>query len=230
MIPLGDDVRARRFPFVTLTLVGLCVLAFLLELGMGPALAVFLGESSVVPAVFAGTDRRLGALDALLSLLSPDRARRVLLSLFLHGSWLHLLGNTLYLWVFGDDVEARLGRLRFLAFYLLCGWLATLAQVAAQPASRLPLIGASGAIAGVLGAYLALFPRARVTLLLPLGLLAQVRAVLFLPLWLALQLLSAWVGGAPAGGGVAWWAHVGGFAAGLALALVLRPARGRRRR
>lgn len=227
MIPLGDDVRARRFPFVTLTLVGLCVLAFLLELGMGPALAAFLGESSVVPALFAGQDRRLDALDALLSLLSPDRARRVLISLFLHGGWLHLLGNMLYLWVFGDDVEERLGRLRFLAFYLLCGWLAALTQVAAEPASRLPVIGASGAIAGVLGAYLALFPRARVTLLLPLGLLAQVRAVLFLPLWLALQLLSAWVGGPAAGGGVAWWAHVGGFAAGLVLAFVLRPRRRR---
>ncbi len=227
MIPLGDDVRARRFPFVTLTLVGLCVLAFLLELGMGPGVAAFLRESAVVPALFAGSDQRLGPLDALLSLLAPQRARRVLLSLFLHGGWLHLLGNVLYLWVFGDDVEERLGRLRFLAFYLLCGWLAALAQVAAQPASRLPLIGASGAIAGVLGAYLALFPRARVTLLLPLGLLTQVRAVLFLPLWLALQLLSACLEGAAAGGGVAWWAHVGGFAAGLVLVLGLRPWRRR---
>lgn len=185
MIPLGDDVRARRFPFVTLTLVGLCVLAFLLELGMGSGVAAFVHRAAVVPALFSGPDRRLDGLDVLLSLLGPDRARRVLLSLFLHGGWLHLVGNLLYLAVFGDDVEERLGRLRFLALYLICGWLAALAQVAADPASRLPLIGASGAIAGVLGAYLALFPRARVTLLLPLGLLAQVRAVLFLPLWLA---------------------------------------------
>ncbi len=230
MIPLGDDLGARRFPFVTLTLVGLCLLAFLLELGLGPGLGAFLRQAAVVPALFTGPDRRLGGLDALASLLSPDRARRVLLSLFLHGGWLHLAGNLLYLAVFGDDVEARLGRLRFLGFYLLCGWLAALAQVAAEPVSRLPLIGASGAIAGVLGAYLLLFPRARVTLLLPLGLLTQVRAVLFLPLWLGLQLLSAWLAPAEAGGGVAWWAHVGGFAAGLVLAFVLRPARVRRRR
>lgn len=228
MIPLGDDVRARRFPFVTLTLVGVCVLAFLLELGMGPGVTGFLHRAAVVPALFTGPDRRLDGFDVLLSLLGPERARRVLLSLFLHGGWLHLVGNMLYLGVFGDDVEERLGRLRFLAFYLLCGWLAALAQVAAEPASRLPLIGASGAIAGVLGAYLALFPRARITLLLPLGLTWRARAMLFLPLWLALQLLSAWL--APAGqGGVAWWAHVGGFAAGLALVFALRPARSRRR-
>lgn len=228
MIPLGDDVRARRFPFVTLTLVGVCVLAFLLELGMGPGVTGFLHRAAVVPALFAGPDRRLDGFDVLLSLLGPDRARRVLLSLFLHGGWLHLVGNMLYLGVFGDDVEERLGRLRFLAFYLICGWLAALAQVAAEPASRLPLIGASGAIAGVLGAYLALFPRARITLLLPLGLTWRARAMLFLPLWLALQLLSAWL--APAGqGGVAWWAHGGGFAAGLALVFALRPARSRRR-
>jgi len=229
VIPLGDDVRLRRFPFATLALVGLCVLAFLLELGMGPGVAAFLRESALVPALLAGPDRRLDALDALLSLLGPQRARRLLLSMFLHGGWLHLLGNMLYLWVFGDDVEDRLGSLRFLVFYLLCGWLAALAQVAAAPASRLPLIGASGAIAGVLGAYLVLCPRARVTLLLPLGLAAPVRAVLFLPLWLALQLLSAWLAPA-ASGGVAWWAHVGGFAAGLGLVFVLRPRRARRRR
>lgn len=233
MIPLGDDVRSKRFPFATLTLVGLCSLAFLLELGMGAGLGGFLRRAAVVPALFAGADRQLGALDVLASLFSPDRARRVLLSLFLHGGWLHLVGNMAYLWVFGDDVEDRLGGPRFLAFYLLCGWLSALAQVAAEPTSRLPLVGASGAIAGVLGAYLVLFPRARVTTLVPLGLFApllQVRALLFLLLWFAQQLLVAWL--APAGerGGVAWWAHVGGFVAGLLLVFALRPRRPRRRR
>ncbi len=228
MIPLGDDVRSRSFPFATLTLVGLCTLAFLLELGMGAGVAGFLRREAVVPALFTGADRQLGVLDVLASLLDTGRARRVLLALFLHGGWLHLLGNLLYLGVFGDDVEDRLGSLRFLAFYLLCGWLSALAQIAAEPTSRLPLIGASGAIAGVLGAYLVLFPRARVTLLLPLGLAVRARALLFLPLWLALQLLSAWLAPA-ASGGVAWWAHVGGFAAGLVLVFVLRPRRARRR-
>ena len=232
MIPLGDDVRSRSFPFATLTLVALCTLAFLLELGLGPGVAGFVRREAVVPALFTGADRELGASDVLASLLDPGRARRVLLALFLHGGWLHLLGNMLYLWVFGDDVEDRLGSLRFLAFYLLCGWLAALAQIVAEPASRLPLIGASGAIAGVLGAYLVLFPRARVRVLLPLGLLApllQVRAALFLLLWLAQQLLLGWL--APADdGGVAWWAHVGGFTAGLLLVFALRPSRPRRRR
>jgi membrane associated rhomboid family serine protease len=140
--------------------------------------------------------------------------------MFLHGGFLHFLGNMLYLWIFGDNVEDRLGHLRYVLFYLLCGWIAAYAHIWAEPASVLPAIGASGAIAGVLGAYLLLYPRARVVALLPLGLFAplvQIPAVFFLGFWFLQQFLLGTLSGPSASGGVAVWAHIGGFVAGFAL-------------
>ena len=155
--------------------------------------------------------------------------------MFLHGGWAHLLGNMLYLWIFGDNVEDRLGHFRYLVFYLLCGWTASYAHIWSQPASSVPSIGASGAIAGVLGAYITLYPRARVVTLLPLGLFSQLvrlPAAVFLGLWFVQQfLLGAFdlAGPEGKGGGVAWWAHIGGFAAGFVLVRLFRK-RGRRAR
>lgn len=147
-------------------------------------------------------------------------------SLFLHGGLMHLIGNMLYLWVFGDNVEDAMGRPRFLLFYLLCGAIAAMAQVAIAPASPIPLLGASGAIAGVLGAYLTLFPTARILTLIPIFFfirLIAIPAVVVLGIWFALQVLNG-VGSLGATSGVAWFAHIGGFAAGLALVPLLRRA------
>jgi membrane associated rhomboid family serine protease len=238
VIPLKDDVSTRRFPLVNLALIGLNVAAFLFELGLSPyGLDRFLDRAAVMPALYTGSDRVLGPMDAMLTSLDPDLGRRILVSMFLHGGWAHLLGNLLYLWIFGDNVEDRLGHLRYLAFYLLCGWTASYAHIWSQPVSDVPAIGASGAIAGVLGAYITLYPRARVVTLVPLGFLAplvQLPAATFLGLWFVQQfLLGAFDLAAPPGraGGIAWWAHIGGFAAGFVLVWLFRkPRRGSRAR
>ena len=228
MIPLKDDVAARRFPFVTIALIALSAVAFVAELEMGEGVVRFMDRAAVVPVLYTGTDRALGPVDALVTSFDPDLGRRVLVSLFLHAGWAHILGNMLYLWIFGDNVEDRLGHFRYLIFYLACGWTASYAHIWSQPASSVPSIGASGAIAGVLGAYITLYPRARVVTLVPLGFIAplvQVRAVLFLGFWFLQQfLLGAFDLASPGGegGGVAWWAHIGGFVAGFVLVRLFR--------
>jgi rhomboid family protein len=234
VIPLKDDVSTRRFPFVNIALIALNAVAFAMELGMGEGVVRFMDRAAVVPVLYTGTDRALGPAETLVTSFDPDLGRRVLVSMFLHGGWAHILGNMLYLWIFGDNVEDRLGHLRYLIFYLACGWTASYAHIWSQPDSRVPSIGASGAIAGVLGAYISLYPRARVITLLPLGFVAplvQVRAVFFLGLWFVQQfLLGAFDLAAPRGegGGVAWWAHIGGFAAGFVLVWVFRRPNRRR--
>ena len=232
MIPLKDDVSARRFPLVNLALIALNLAAFVFELGLSPAgLVRFMDRAAVVPALYTGADHALAPIEAVWTSFHPDLGRRVLASMFLHGGWAHLLGNMLYLWIFGDNVEDRLGHLRYLAFYLLCGWSASYAHIWSQPVSSVPSIGASGAIAGVLGAYITLYPRARVVTLLPIGFIAplvQLPAALFLGLWFVQQfLLGAFDLAAPAGrgGGIAWWAHIGGFAAGFTLIWLFRKPR-----
>jgi membrane associated rhomboid family serine protease len=232
VIPLKDDVPSRTFPVVNLSLIAINVFLFILELGLGERLEGFLYQAAVVPVLFTGRDHSLSVVELLLGSVKPDLGARVLLSLFLHGGWAHLLGNMLYLWIFGDNVEDRMGHLRYLVFYLLCGWAATFAHVWAEPASRMPSIGASGAIAGVLGAYVSLYPRARVITIIPLGFffpLVQVPAFFFLGFWFLQQFLSGTltlVARTAETGGVAWWAHIGGFAAGFVLvALFQRPQR-----
>ena len=231
MIPLKDDVTARTFPFVNLTLIAANAAAFTMELGMGRALLRFVDRAAVIPVLYTGADHALGPLEAVLTSFDHDLGRRVLVSMFLHGGWAHLLGNMLYLWIFGDNVEDRLGHFKYLAFYLLCGWTASYAHIWSQPVSSVPSIGASGAIAGVLGAYITLYPRARVFTLVPLGIVAplvQLPAAFFLGLWFLQQfLLGAFDLAAPAGGGggIAWWAHIGGFAAGFVLVRLFRKRR-----
>ena len=219
MIPIRDTVRSRTAPVVTVALIAVNCMVFLHEVALGPYLERFVYAYGLIP-------RRLvhwpyGPLD-------PARFLPLLTSMFWHGGWLHLLGNMLYLWIFGDNVEDRLGHLRYLVFYLLAGAAAGLTQVALNPTSTLPTVGASGAIAGVLGAYLVSYPRARVLTFVPLFFLpwfVEVPAFAYLALWFALQLLAGLGSlGAPADvGGVAVWAHVGGFVAGVVLIKLMAP-------
>jgi membrane associated rhomboid family serine protease len=213
MIPLFDTLPSRGVPIVTWILIGLNSLAFFYELSLTPReLEVFLRLVGMVPAQIAA---------------DPTALWTMLTSMFFHGGWLHFLGNMWTLYLFGDNVEDRLGPVHYLLFYLLCGLAAGWAQFAAQPDSPLPAIGASGAIAGVLGAYFAMFPTARVITLVPVffvPLFFEVPAVVYLGVWFLTQLFSGVLslGGAPQIGGVAWWAHIGGFVAGLLLLPVMK--------
>ena len=224
MIPLRDTVRSRSFPAVTVALILANLLVFIQELRAGPALLeriVF--AYGLIPERFSHWTQAGGGA------LSPLRWLPLLTSVFLHGGWLHLLGNLLYLWIFGDNVEDRLGHFRFLGFYLLCGVCAGVLQCWFDPNSPVPTIGASGAIAGVLGAYLVSFPRARVLTFVPVFFIpwiVEIPAVVFLIAWFGMQLLAGlFIQGRELNGGVAWWAHVGGFVAGMLLAWTMPAAR-----
>lgn len=214
MIPLRDVIPSRTTPYVTVTIIVVNALVFVFELRLPLTdRARFIEVYGIVPA----------SVESL----------SVLTSMFLHGGWLHFLGNMLYLWIFGDNVEDRVGHGRFIVFYLTCGLAATLAQVVSNPTSVVPMVGASGAIAGVMGAYFVLFPRSRVLTLLPLFIfweLIEVPAIFFLGFWFLLQLLSG-VGSVGAGqdvSGIAFWAHIAGFATGaVAIFFFRRPERQR---
>lgn len=229
MIPLRDDVRASRLTPANTALIALNVAAFAYELGIGARADLLMSDFGMIPARLAqlpGGHFEQAGLAALLTLVT---------SLFLHGGSLHIAGNMLYLFIFGPAVEERFGHLRYLVFYLLAGVTAGLAMVWMQPDSQVPVVGASGAIAGVLGAYFVLYPRARILTLVPLFVVVefvQVPALLYLLVWFAVQLYAGLSSAAAAGaalGGVAWWAHVGGFLFGLALAPLLARAGSRRR-
>ena len=225
MIPLRDSVPASRPPVVRNALIGACTLMWLLQLtDPSGELALRLG---MVPARLTGEgDGRLGGGSGLGSFYRAyvPEWLTLLTCTFLHGGWLHFLGNMLFLWVFGDNVEDRFGRLPFLCFYLGCGVAASAAHLVSAPGSTVPTIGASGAIAGVMGAYMFLYPKSRVLALVPLGFLlidVVLPAPFFLGYWFVLQLIQGSLDGGH-GGGVAWWAHVGGFAVGAAVAAGLR--------
>jgi len=221
MIPIRDTIPSSRVPVVNYLLVAANLGLFFYEISLGERLLPFIERYAVVPA------RLLGGPLSVRELLTP------LTAMFLHGGWMHVLGNMLYLYIFGDNVEDTLGHGRYLLFYIACGAASFAVQIGFQPASAVPNIGASGAIAGILGAYFLLFPRARVVTLLPLFVfftVVEIPAVVFLGLWFLLQFLSGTVslGRSEAAGGVAWWAHVGGFVAG-AVFLKAFSIRGRRR-
>lgn len=211
MLPLRDVIPSRTFPAVTIALIVANAVVWLYELTL-PAEGIrqFLSTYGVVPARF-------------------DPAA-VLTSMFLHGGWFHVIGNMWFLWIFGDNVEDRMGHRRFLVFYLLCGTGAAIGHVVMAPTSAVPTIGASGAVAGVMGAYLVLYPRSRVLTLIPLIIvwdIVEVPAVLLLGLWFALQVLSATMsaGGDPTSGGIAFVAHVAGFLLGAVGVFVFRKRR-----
>ena len=217
MIPLKDDNPTRTIPFVNYALIVACVLVFLWQVSLGKQMQAAIYAYGLIPDVLLG-DARLPPELAMV----PAWAT-VFTSMFMHGGWMHLIGNMLYLWIFADNVEDRFGHGRFIVFYALCGIAAALAQALPDPQSQIPMVGASGAISGVLGAYLLMFPRAHVLVLLPLGPLSQLvrmPALLVLGLWFALQLLSEMF--AAPGAGVAFRAHIGGFVAGLVLLPLFR--------
>lgn len=205
MIPLRDSLRPLRYPYVNILLILVNIVLFIYQTSLGSEkIAELFFRFGVIPHHFLAPQGY-----SILPLFT---------SIFLHGGWLHLLGNMLYLWVFGDNVEDMMGHRNYFVFYLLAGLIANLAHIAANPQSTIPTIGASGAVAGILGAYFVLFPRARVLTLIPLGFFlttARLPAVLFLFLWFFLQLFNALFAAAAAAQMVAWWAHIGGFLAGI---------------
>jgi len=212
MFPIRDSIPTKRFPIVNVSLMALNVLVFLFQISLTDAeLEAFIFTYGVVPERFA--DAGLGGIGLYFPILS---------SMFMHGGWLHLIGNVWTLYIFGDNVEDRMGRGQYLAFYLLCGLLATGTHLFFNWGSPIPVIGASGAISGVMGAYLLLCPKSRITMLLPIFYIPfffKIPSWVYLLYWLGLQLIngtSDWVG-AETTGGVAYWAHIGGFAAGFIL-------------
>jgi membrane associated rhomboid family serine protease len=224
LIPIADEIRSRRVPLVNYTLIALNVVAFLFELALGRNLDAFLMSLGAVPA-------RIVAPSA-----SPMAWLTLFTSMFLHGGWMHLIGNMLYLWIFGDNVEDALGHVGYVLFYLAAGLVAGLAQVASAPAATTPAIGASGAIAGVLAVYLVLHPTARVRVLV-LGYffmrVARLPAYIVLGLWFVIQLFNGVLTlgvQTMSTGGVAWFAHIGGFVLGLIVGAIARPALARQRR
>jgi len=220
MIPLRDANPSRTVPIVTYLLLAVNVGAFLLELSFGRGVNALFLAYGVVPARLVDDLRAIHLAGAM----------PIFTAMFLHGGWMHLIGNMLFLHVFGDNVEDEFGHAPFLLFYLLAGIAAALLQTVVNSASTVPMIGASGAIAGVLGAYVLLYPRAKGTTLIPIIIFFQIvelPAFLFLGLWFAIQIVSGLLSlgiGADAGG-VAWWAHIGGFAVGGLLAPILRKRR-----
>ena len=219
MIPIRDINPSGRFPAVTVAIILACTAAFLLELSFGSSLNRFVLAFALVPRnITYGLETKTLGFE---SIVAP-----FFTSMFLHGGWLHLIGNMWFLWIFGDNIEDTLGHFRYVLFYLLCGLAAGLTHYYLSPLSPVPTIGASGAIAGVLGAYLVRFPNARVVTLVPLGFFLQMMelpAWLMLGLWFVAQAIGGFVTLGAAGGGVAWWAHVGGFLAGIVLVRVLQP-------
>ena len=227
MFPYHDENETQRTPYVTFVLIAANVLAWLLVQGAGAAvpLAASVCDLGLIPGELtaslpAGTRFPMG--EQVTCLIDPGRQlSNVVTSMFLHGSWMHLLGNMWFLWLFGNNIEDSMTRPRFVAFYLLSGLGAALAQVAANPASEIPMVGASGAISGVMGAYLVLFPRARVFTMIPLGFFftnVALPAWVMLIYWAFLQMAGGVTSMfAEQGGGVAFWAHIGGFVVGVVL-------------
>ena len=212
MLPLHDDNPTEITPFVTVLLIGTCVMVFIYQTFLPPgAEERFVFQYGAIPAIVFGHA-------TLQSEIVPIPAYATLLtSMFLHGSWMHLLGNMLYLWIFGNNIEDVMGHVRFIIFYVVCGVCAALTHAVIDPASAIPMVGASGAISGILGAYLLLFPRARVLILAPYIWTTYVPAGVVLGLWFVMQVFSGGASLGTKGGGVAFFAHVGGFVAGMLL-------------
>ncbi len=243
MLPLRDNVPSRTTPVVNYLMIAICSIVFLLQMNQQLGEPSLVERYGMIPARIAQTE----SVESTAFLVPVETETGIqlvetegdvafapsavpvwatlLTCIFLHGSWMHFFGNMWFLWIFGDNVEDRYGHFGYLVFYLLCGVAASAAHYAAGPASMIPTIGASGAIAGVMGAYLFLYPRARVLTLVPLVVILQVLSVpapLFLGFWFLMQFYQGAVAAASASaGGVAWWAHIGGFVVGLVLTWIL---------
>jgi len=230
MIPLRDRNPSGTVPFITITLILINVLVFFYELSLGERLNRFLMHSALVPA-------KLIDYRTVPGISVSHILRSFVFTMFLHGGWLHIIGNMWYLWIFGDNVEDRLGHSKFLLFYITCGVTASLAHVLFNPHSIVPVVGASGAIAGVLGAYLIIFPFARIVTAVPIFFfftLIEIPAAILLFFWFILQFFSGAlsIAATPHGGsgGVAWWAHIGGFLSGMILINIFARRKGFRQR
>jgi membrane associated rhomboid family serine protease len=218
MIPLRDENPTTLFPWVTILLIAANGAAFMAEMSMGPRLESFLNTFGAVPARLLSDGAPLAAAGG------PPAVVTVVTSMFLHGGLLHIGGNMLYLWIFGNNIEDALGHGRFILFYLISGVVAVFSHAVVDPASTAPMIGASGAVSGILGAYLVLFPRARVLTLVPVFFfiqLVRVPAVYVLGFWIIIQMLNGFLSVNATGGGIAWFAHIGGFLAGAVLIRLL---------
>lgn len=220
MFPIKDNIPARNLPVVNFSLIGINVLFFAVELLQGPQMEQLIMEFGFIPARFFSQQGEGGYY---VSSLVP-----VFTSMFLHGNLFHLVSNMWVLWIFGDNVEDSMGHGRYLFFFLVCGVASVFAQAGRNPTSHLPMLGASGAVSGVLGAYLLTYPYARVLTFMPIIVffyLVEVPAFVFLGVWILLQFMQAYsyatIGGGQ-DGGVAWWAHIGGFAAGMFLVWFFR--------
>lgn len=229
MLPIRDINPRGRIPVVNYAILALTAAAFLFQLSLGRELEAFVGDFAFVP------DRLRLALESGAQSELLAAAQAALASMVLHGGWFHVIGNLLYVRVFGDNVEDRLGHAAFLGFYLASGFAGTYAQYLADPTSTVPIVGASGAIAGVLGAYIVLFPTARVVTLFPIFIFLtfiEVPAFVFLGIWGAQQLLNGYltIVGSGADGNVAWFAHLGGFGLGLIVGAFVRLLRGLKRK
>lgn len=215
MIPLRDDIPSSTFPFITIALIAANTGVYVYQSSLGLAGSERLVyAAAAVPYNIAHRAFAIGPLSPLITLFT---------SLFVHAGFFHLAGNMLFLWIFGDNVEDSFGHFRFFVFYVVSGVIASLTHVMVDPSSTVPMVGASGAIAGVLGAYFFLFPRARISTLVVLIIfitVVKIPAFVFLGIWFAVQILSSGYGG-----GIAWYAHIGGFVAGLVMVVFFRPAR-----
>jgi membrane associated rhomboid family serine protease len=239
VIPLKDYNPTRSFPLFTILLIAANVVVFIQDrlLGHYEKVLVHTGHGAVRAVTF------VGGLSEHFAMVPAELLGNLLLewptvftSMFLHGNWLHIGSNMLYLWIFGNNIEDTLGKLRFLVFYFTCGLVAAMTQVLSDPASTIPMVGASGAVAGVMGAYLLLFPRARILTLIPIFIFfttVELPAFVIIGYWALLQFLNASLlqgGEMLRGGGVAYFAHIGGFASGMLLLVLLGGRPGRRRR
>jgi membrane associated rhomboid family serine protease len=220
MFPLKDTVPSSSFPFVTIGIIVINFVVFFYELTLGPQLNTFINQYGVIPShiLISLNKNWFNFIPASVPVFS---------SIFIHGGWMHIIGNMWYLWIFGDNIEDRTGHFRFFLFYVICGVAATVSHVIMNPASNLPTVGASGAIAGVMGAYLILFPRSRILTLIFLIIFIQIieiPAIFFLGFWILLQVVSGSIsfGLTQESGGVGWWAHIGGFFVGLVMVFFFR--------
>jgi rhomboid family protein len=211
MIPIRDQIQSKSYPVITRAIIGVNILVFLYQMMQGENIERFIYTYGLVPA-------RYSVPEVASHFSSAEQVFALFSFMFLHGGFLHLLGNMWFLHIFGDNVEDRMGSTRFLLFYLLCGWVSGFAHLWSNWASAVPTIGASGAIAGVMGAYLILFPKARIITLIPIFFIPyfiEIPAVVFLGIWFLFQFFYASLTGPEGGGGIAWWAHIGGFVFGM---------------
>lgn len=224
MIPLRDTIPSKTTPIITVSLIILNLIIYIYEVSLGEQLNGFIQKFGMVPSRFLTViqEKPYDLSGWFVPMIS---------SIFLHGSWLHVIGNMWYLWIFGDNIEDRLGHGRFVFFYILCGVLADLSHVFINSQSNIPTVGASGAIAGVMGAYFILYPKSRVLTLIPIFIfieIIEIPAVIFLGFWIFMQFIYGTAALSGQTGGVAWWAHFGGFLFGVILAILLRIGKRRR--